>query len=146
MVLCLRYAGRAGESGMALTLFSPEDSAFRSELESALGKDSKAPSSQGQQQQGGEPSEDSSGEEEEGGGAGDPSTSGRGEEGGKGGRGAKHAPALKAFVRLTRAQLEALRYRGEDVGRSITKKVVKEARAKELKLELLNSEVRGGGV
>ena len=35
--------------------------------------------------------------------------------------------------------MEALRYRGEDIERSITKAVVKEARAKELRLELLNS-------
>ncbi len=38
-----------------------------------------------------------------------------------------------------------MRYRGEDIARGITKKVVREARAKELKAELLNSEVRDGG-
>lgn len=32
------------------------------------------------------------------------------------------------------------RYRGEDVARSITRNVIKEARAKELKAELLNNE------
>jgi ATP-dependent RNA helicase DDX56/DBP9 len=38
-------------------------------------------------------------------------------------------------------QVEALRYRGEDIARSITKNVIREARAKDLKTELLNSEV-----
>lgn len=36
-------------------------------------------------------------------------------------------------------QVEALRYRGEDVARSITKTTIREARARELKAELLNS-------
>jgi len=36
-------------------------------------------------------------------------------------------------------QVESLRYRGEDVARSITRNSIKEARAKELKAELLNS-------
>lgn len=35
---------------------------------------------------------------------------------------------LKPFTRLTRAAVEALRYRGEDVARSLTKSVVKEVR------------------
>lgn len=36
--------------------------------------------------------------------------------------------------------MEALRYRAEDVSRSITKLAIKEARAKDLRQELLNSE------
>jgi hypothetical protein len=35
--------------------------------------------------------------------------------------------------------VEALRYRGEDVGRQLSKKAVREARARELAQELLNS-------
>jgi len=46
---------------------------------------------------------------------------------------------LQPFHHLTKASVEALRYRGEDIARSISKAVVKEARAKELRLELLNS-------
>jgi ATP-dependent RNA helicase DDX56/DBP9 len=48
--------------------------------------------------------------------------------------------ALRPFTRLSRASLEALRYRAEDVGRTITKGAVREARARELQRELLNSE------
>jgi hypothetical protein len=47
---------------------------------------------------------------------------------------------LRPFHRLTKASLDALRYRGEDIARSITKHVISEARTKELRLELLNSE------
>lgn len=36
------------------------------------------------------------------------------------------APALKLFTRLTKAALEALRYRAEDVARSLTRTVIKE--------------------
>jgi hypothetical protein len=36
-------------------------------------------------------------------------------------------------------QVESLRYRGEDVARSITRNSIKEARQRELKAELLNS-------
>lgn len=38
----------------------------------------------------------------------------------------KPEPALKPFKRLTKAAVEALRYRAEDVARSLTKAVVKE--------------------
>jgi len=44
------------------------------------------------------------------------------------------------FSRLTKASLEALRYRAEDVGRTITKGAIREARARELQRELLNSQ------
>ncbi|KAL3136078.1 hypothetical protein ABBQ32_007103 [Trebouxia sp. C0010 RCD-2024] len=47
---------------------------------------------------------------------------------------------MQPFTHLTKAAVEALRYRAEDIARSITKSVVKEARAKELRLELLNSQ------
>jgi ATP-dependent RNA helicase DDX56/DBP9 len=47
---------------------------------------------------------------------------------------------LRVFKRLSRPSLEALRYRAEDVSRTITKGAVREARARELQRELLNSE------
>lgn len=47
---------------------------------------------------------------------------------------------LPMFPRLTKAAVEALRYRGEDVLRGITKAAVKEARAREVAQQLLNSE------
>jgi len=47
---------------------------------------------------------------------------------------------LRPFSRLTKSAMEALRYRAEDVGRTITKAAVREARARELQRELLNSE------
>eukprot|EP00775_Hariotina_reticulata_P003974 gene3974-4227_t len=50
-----------------------------------------------------------------------------------------HRP-LRPFHRLTMSAMEALRYRAEDVGRTITKAAVREARARELQRELLNSE------
>lgn len=48
--------------------------------------------------------------------------------------------ALRPFSRLPRSSLEALRYRAEDVGRTITRGAIKEARARELQRELLNSD------
>eukprot|EP00891_Asterochloris_glomerata_P006955 jgi/Astpho2/6955/e_gw1.00107.46.1_t len=62
-----------------------------------------------------------------------------------GGANAEHGTAdlgagLPSYPRLTKEAINALRYRGEDVARSLTKTVIKEARAKELRLELLNSE------
>eukprot|EP00898_Chlorokybus_atmophyticus_P002015 jgi/Chlat1/2814/Chrsp187S00201 len=48
--------------------------------------------------------------------------------------------ALAPFPSLTSAAVDALRYRAEDTARAVTRAAVKEARAKELKLELLNSE------
>ena len=35
-------------------------------------------------------------------------------------------PALQPFPRITRAAIEALRYRAEDIARSLTKTVIKE--------------------
>eukprot|EP00890_Picochlorum_soloecismus_P003951 jgi/Picsp_1/4557/NSC_01927-R1_dead-box atp-dependent rna helicase 16-like len=46
---------------------------------------------------------------------------------------------VKAFDRITKVAVESLRYRGEDVAKSITKSVIREARAKDLRAELLNS-------
>lgn len=46
---------------------------------------------------------------------------------------------ITPFERITSAAVEALRYRAEDVARSITKNVIREARAKDLKAEIMNS-------
>ncbi|KAL4430654.1 hypothetical protein ABPG75_005910 [Micractinium tetrahymenae] len=123
--------GRAGESGAAITLLGPSDATFAGELVAML----QATSEQQQQQQqlparaaqadgGSSSSSDSEDDDEEGGGG--------------GGSGA--AAGLQRYQRLTKAAVEGLRYRAEDVARSITKNVIKEARAKELKNELLNSQ------
>jgi ATP-dependent RNA helicase DDX56/DBP9 len=48
--------------------------------------------------------------------------------------------AIAPFPLLTSTAVEALRYRTEDVMRGVTKLVVREARAKELRIEILNSE------
>ena len=42
---------------------------------------------------------------------------------------AESASGMQPFARLTKAAVEALRYRGEDIARSITKTVVKEVSA-----------------
>lgn len=81
--------GRAGISGVAISLFAPLDEAFAAELELAC-KESEITLSN------------------------------------------EMSPDV-----CTRA--EALRYRAEDVSRSITKNVIREARAKDLRNELLNS-------
>lgn len=47
---------------------------------------------------------------------------------------------LKPFERLPKEATEALRYRAEDTLRSISKSAVKDARLRELRVELLNSE------
>jgi ATP-dependent RNA helicase DDX56/DBP9 len=47
---------------------------------------------------------------------------------------------LPLFGRLTKAAVEGLRYRGEDVLRGISRGAVKEARAREVAQQLLNSE------
>lgn len=47
--------------------------------------------------------------------------------------------SLLEFDRITASAVEGLRYRGEDVAKSITKSVIREARAKDIKGELMNS-------
>eukprot|EP00887_Chlorella_sp_A99_P008058 scaffold12.g8058.t1 len=115
--------GRAGQAGTAVTLLAPHDAPLAAQLEAALA--------------GG------------GGGAGS-AASGKGTAGAEQGQGpgadggpeAKKgaAAALAPYPHVTRAAVDALRYRAEDVARSITKNVIKEARTKELKAELLNSQ------
>jgi ATP-dependent RNA helicase DDX56/DBP9 len=46
---------------------------------------------------------------------------------------------VQAFDRISTTAVESLRYRAEDVAKSITKSVIREARAKDLRAELLNS-------
>ncbi|MCO5562543.1 hypothetical protein L7F22_016171 [Adiantum nelumboides] len=52
----------------------------------------------------------------------------------------KKATRIVPFPLLTKGAIEALRYRAEDVARGVTKVAIKDARAKELRLEILNSE------
>jgi hypothetical protein len=47
--------------------------------------------------------------------------------------------AVAPFQRLKPTHLSMLRYRAQDVLRGLTKAVVREARAKDLKMEILNS-------
>ena len=54
--------------------------------------------------------------------------------------GAVAADTITTFVGLHPEQTEALRYRAEDTARSVGKTAVREARVRELKSELLNSE------
>mmetsp|Transcript_21210 Transcript_21210/g.63839 ORF Transcript_21210/g.63839 Transcript_21210/m.63839 type:complete len:639 (-) Transcript_21210:2475-4391(-) len=105
--------GRAGAPGAAVSLLSPMDAALTAQLAAAL-SDAR-PAVQG-------------------------ATTTADDSPADGGDGGGLQPALQPFTRLTPAAIEALRYRGEDIARSLTKAVVKEARAKELRLELLNSE------
>lgn len=46
---------------------------------------------------------------------------------------------LKPFTKLNKVTVDALRYRSEDIARSVTGAAIKEARAAEIKAELLNS-------
>ncbi|KAK9849492.1 hypothetical protein WJX84_000973 [Apatococcus fuscideae] len=111
--------GRAGQSGTALTLFTPEDRKLQTELEASLAGQA-APHAAA-----------SNGDEN----AVDPqNTIGAMPSGGLASQ-----EGLGPFSTLKPAALDALRYRAEDVARSLTKTVIQEARAKELRAELLNS-------
>lgn len=106
--------GRAGQTGVAITFFTPRDQTFRDELYKALvGKQGSISTYVDE--------DDDEGNVEDG-------------------EKVSSTGPLRTFGRLPRNQVEALRYRGEDIAKSITEKVVREARAKELKLELLNSD------
>ncbi|KAI8466490.1 MAG: P-loop containing nucleoside triphosphate hydrolase protein [Monoraphidium minutum] len=138
--------GRAGQSGAALTLLTPRDlppdlaaaaaeagllkggagggggggGGFGEELVAALGEEH-ARKREGAAAAGGGGSDDDEDDEEAGGGGGD-------------------GGPLPLFGRLTKASVEGLRYRGEDVLRGIGRGAVKEARAREVAQQLLNSE------
>lgn len=57
-----------------------------------------------------------------------------------GGTEVKHSMHIVPFPLITKEAIESLRYRAEDVGRGVTKVAIREARAKELRMEILNSE------
>ncbi len=104
--------GRAGESGAAITLLGPSDSAFAAELAAML----HSSGNQQQQQQPPARSAQADGDSSD-------SSDSEGEEGaGAGGA----AAGLQRYQRLTKAAVEGLRYRAEDVARSITRNVIKE--------------------
>ena len=48
-------------------------------------------------------------------------------------------PWVKPFAKLTPSLVDSLRYRGQDVARAVSRSAVQEARAKELRMEILNS-------
>ncbi len=101
--------GRAGKEGHALTLVGPSDAAFAESLSAALAASRASAAAAAAAAAGG------------GGGAGEGVAGGRNEGGGAG-----EEPGLAAFGGLARAAVEALRYRSEDVARSITKNVIRE--------------------
>ncbi|EFN55662.1 hypothetical protein CHLNCDRAFT_23258 [Chlorella variabilis] len=102
--------GRAGQAGTAISLLAPSDAPLAAELTAML--------------------RDSGGGE-----AGGDHPAAAAAAGGAAAAAATQA-GLQPHQRLTKAAVEGLRYRAEDVARSITKN----ARAKELKNELLNSQ------
>ena len=89
--------GRAGQAGTAITLLGAGDAALEAALQRQLGP---SPAQQGSAE--------------------------RGAPGAPGSTGAPAAPGLAPFGRLTRAAVEALRYRAEDIARSLTRSAVKE--------------------
>ena len=111
--------GRAGQSGTAISLLAPSDAAFAAELEAML----QATSSSGEQ--GGDADRQQAAAAAAA--AADESDSGSDDEEGGSGRGRGGAAAgLQPHPRLTKKGVEGLRYRAEDVARSITKNVIKE--------------------
>jgi ATP-dependent RNA helicase DDX56/DBP9 len=119
--------GRAGESGTAISLLAPSDAAFAAELAAMLrfggeGQQAAVAAGPAAAAAAAVAAESDSEEEEE-----------RRRAGGA-------AAGLQPHSRLTSMAVEGLRYRAEDVARSITRNVIREARAKELKNELLNSQ------
>lgn len=50
------------------------------------------------------------------------------------------SPSIAEFPLLTKNAVESLRYRAEDVAKSVTKIAVRESRAQDLRKEILNSE------
>lgn len=114
--------GRAGAAGVAITLLPPSGAAFAEQLEDMLaeragsGGDAQQPAAAAQQAAAAAAdSGSSSSDEDEAGGSG---AARRQRRGGAGG--------LQPHGRLTKAAVEGLRYRAEDVARSITKNVIKE--------------------
>lgn len=104
--------GRAGEAGAAITLLGPSDGAFAAQLAAML-------QAGGEQQQQQQPARVVQAEA-------DNSDSSDSEDEGEGGGGGGGTAGLQRYQRLTKAAVEGLRYRAEDVARSITKNVIKE--------------------
>ena len=109
--------GRAGQAGAAISLLAPSDAPFAAELEAMLAASSGE--AEQQQQQGGAAPPPAAGDDS--GSSSDEEQEGAARRGGGGG--------LQPHQRLTKAAVEGLRYRAEDVARSITKNVIKEVRA-----------------
>ena len=105
--------GRAGQAGTAITLLGAGDAELATELEAQLAKGAGAATSSAAGAAAGATPEAEGGEAEPG------------VEGGEGAA-AEAAGALPLYPHLTRAAVDALRYRTEDVARSITKNVVRE--------------------
>ena len=126
--------GRAGESGTAISLLAPSDAELADELSAMLAASSSGGGIGGDAQQpaaaAAAAAAESDTDDDEAAAARAAGTSTRG----------GPAGGLQPHQRLTKAAVEGLRYRAEDVARSITRNVIKEARAKELKNELLNSQ------
>ena len=124
--------GRAGESGTAISLLAPSDAELADELSAMLAATTSGGGGGDAQQAaaaaGAAAESDTDDDEAAAARAAGTSTSGG------------PAGGLQPHQRLTKAAVEGLRYRAEDVARSITRNVIKEARAKELKNELLNSQ------
>ncbi|KAL2611149.1 hypothetical protein R1flu_022841 [Riccia fluitans] len=87
--------GRAGNSGLAITLVTPKDEEMLGLVEEVLGGDPEKSAAQ---------------------------------------------RTITPFPLLNKAAVESLRYRAEDVVRGVTKIAIREARAKELRMEILNSD------
>ena len=103
--------GRAGATGVAVTLIAPADEPFRDILVEGY----KNAASKGDEE------EDVDGDDREE-------------------KKKEEDNFLKPFDRLPKEAIEALRYRAEDTLRAISKSAVKDARLRELRVELLNSE------
>mmetsp|Transcript_15453 Transcript_15453/g.41851 ORF Transcript_15453/g.41851 Transcript_15453/m.41851 type:complete len:698 (+) Transcript_15453:110-2203(+) len=129
--------GRAGHSGIAITLFTPADASFKGELECLLSpaKAAAAAAAAEGAAEGGEAVVSDDEDKNEASSSSSSSDTDSDDED----QSQKKGKALRPFLRLSKAQVEALRYRGEDVARSITRNSIKEARQRELKAELLNS-------
>ena len=106
--------GRAGQSGTAVSLFAPSELDFAADLEAALAVKNKTSAGSASLPS---PVADDGDEDAHN----------------------TEFQVIRPYERITLAAVEGLRYRGEDVARSITKNVIKEARAKDLKAELLNN-------
>lgn len=126
--------GRAGAAGAAYTLFAPSEMEFAAILERALATAGTATTTSTAELPDITPVNFLSTAT-----AHDADTEERLAEAGQSQSQSQRTVVLTKFEALKQAAVDGLRYRGEDVARSITKNVIKEARTKDLKAELLNS-------